>query len=414
MTSPAAFLRPLPQAPARTRLELQPWRRALPRRVPPFPDETTESYLGRVAAASNLDTEDLRRYLAGEKRARSAPLDIPALAVLAGVSEAALRHAMPELSSARQLATLGSMLGRPRPRFAAKGLACRSCAAIRCGGQDVTRWQTHENVICQRHRLWTHVQQGGTAAQLDLRDHPEILAANRLHRRLIRRLGRPTVHAAFESARLICNGWRRYSKDHRVGMDSRINALRGKETDAHAGDPAVAAAIYPQQVALTRLLASPAWSGPVLLEHPGTSPDTVSIGELGLELVDEEIMFLHPRATTAERQMLRESVLLRAKPGTRRFVNEIRRTVAPDYTWLPFSANNNCEPLAEWIKDQVRARGKPHRARFPLATARRGLHARALRGRLRHIHSPASARMRRFASTGGIIRRRVISAPISA
>jgi TniQ len=361
VTSPVAFLRPLPHAPARTRLELQPWPQALPRRVQPFPDETTESYLGRVAAASNLDTEDLRRYLAREKRARSAALDIPALAVLAGVSEAALRHAMPELSSARQLAALGSMLGRPRPRFAAKGLACRSCAAIRCGGQAVTRWQTHENVICQRHRLWTHVQRGGTAAQLDLRDHPGILAANRLHRRLIRRLGRTTVHAAFESARLICNGWRRYSQDHRTGMDSRINALRGKDTDAHAGDPAVAAAIYRQQVALTRLLASPAWIGPVLLEHPGTNPDTVAIGEIALDLVDEEIMFRRagdtPSVAPTERQMLREAVLLGAKPGTRQFVNEVRRTVAPEYTWLPFSANNNCEPLTEWIKDQVRARG---------------------------------------------------------
>jgi hypothetical protein len=341
---------------------MQPSPRALPRRVPPFPDETKESFLNRVAAASYLDTEDLRRYLAREKRARSASLDIPALAIFAGVSEMALRHAIPELSSPPHLAALGSVLGRPRPRFAANGLACRSCAAIRCGGQQaVTRWQTHENVICQRHRLWTHVQQGGIAAQLDLRDHPEILAANRLHRRLIRRVGRTAVHAAFESARLICNDWRLYSQDQRNSMNSQINGLRGKDTNAHAGDPAVAAAIYQQQVALTRLLASPGWSGPVLLEHPGTNPDKVAISDSTLAWIDDEVTFAckdaGPQPSPEERQMLREIVLLRGKPGTSRFVNEVRRTVAPGYTWLPLTSNNTCEPLAEWVKDQVRARG---------------------------------------------------------
>lgn len=355
-----ASLRPRPRAASQPRLELSPPRCALPHRVRPFPDEVTESYLDRLATANHLDTGDLRRYLAREKRARSAPLDVPALATLTGVPEAALRHAMPELSAPEELAVLGTMLGRPRPGFASQGPACRSCVAVRGGGPMVMRWHTHENVLCRRHRLWTHIRRGGSSGQLDLRDHPEIVAANSLHRRLIRRFGRTAVHTAFEEARLICYEWPRYSPDQRATMNNRINALYGRPTSVYAGDPAIDAAIYAQQVALTRLLASPAWASLILDDYPGDDAYTVGIGDLVLARLDDEIRGRQPSAGSAlsqpERELLREAVLLRERPGTRQFVNEVRRTVAPGYIWVPFEANNKCEPLAEWVKERVRAR----------------------------------------------------------
>jgi hypothetical protein len=75
-------------------------------------------------------------------------------------------------------------------------------------------------------------------------------------------------------------------------MNSQVNSLRGKDADPPAGDPVVADAIYRQQVALTRLLASPGWSGPVLLDHPGTNPDKVAISDSTLNWVDEKARFL--------------------------------------------------------------------------------------------------------------------------
>jgi hypothetical protein len=79
-----------------------------------------------------------------------------------------------------------------------------------------------------------------------------------------------------------------------------------------------------------------------------------------LARLDEEIRARHPAAgaalNRATRQRLREAVLLSDKPGSRQFINEVRRTVAPGYTWVPVAAYNTCEPLAEWVKEQVRAR----------------------------------------------------------
>jgi hypothetical protein len=101
----------LPRAGKVPRIEWYRYPRPLPRRVQPFPDETAESYLDRVADANFLDTRSLRTYRARERRALSAPLDVPVLAALAGVTEKALRHAIPEVSE-------GVYLGSP-PGYAA-------------------------------------------------------------------------------------------------------------------------------------------------------------------------------------------------------------------------------------------------------------------------------------------------------
>ena len=108
MTSTAVGL---PRAGKVPRIEWYRYPRPLPRRVQPFPDETAESYLDRVADANFLDTRSLRTYRARKRRALSAPLDVPVPAALAGVTEKALRHAIPEVSE-------GVYLGSP-PGYAA-------------------------------------------------------------------------------------------------------------------------------------------------------------------------------------------------------------------------------------------------------------------------------------------------------
>jgi hypothetical protein len=47
----------------------RPMTKPLPRRLQPFPDETAESYLDRVAGANFLETRNLRTCLARERRA---------------------------------------------------------------------------------------------------------------------------------------------------------------------------------------------------------------------------------------------------------------------------------------------------------------------------------------------------------
>jgi hypothetical protein len=354
---PVPVLQVQPLSAAQARLDLLPPRQPLPRTTRPFPDETAESYLDRLAQVNCLDGNDLRAYLAGDRRGLQAPLDIAALAVLAGLPEIALRRAMPELSSPGELAAFPWIAGRARPHAAVSGLACRRCAAGR-GVQPIYRWQTHENVICLRHQLWTHVPYRGPDAQLDLREHPEIWAANRQHRRLIRHFGRPAVHFAFVQARRICAEWYkdRGTRMYVRGLEKRLDALACTQ-HLMPGDPAEDAALYPNAVTLTRLLASPGWAGQILGEH---SSEQVGLDDLDLNLIDAEIDRLHPGAKSQmhwrDYQIQREAVLLAAMPGTLRFAREVRRTVAPDYVWLPVSYYNKCEPLAEWVRDRAKAR----------------------------------------------------------
>jgi hypothetical protein len=82
-------------------------------------------------------------------------------------------------------------------------------------------------------------------------------------------------------------------------------AFHGPDWQAAPASPTVAAAIYPQAVALTRLLASPHWQA---MSGPG--------------------------------------------PGDRRglFIAELRRTVAPHYRWPP--PYRPPDPLGTWINQR--------------------------------------------------------------
>ncbi len=124
-----------------------------------------------------------------------------------------------------------------------------------------------------------------SACQPSLCQHPEILTANVVHRRLIRRHGRHFTDATYATAVDICAGWRRRS-DH---DDSVRTLLWWFHPDAHEvrqSDPTVEAAAYPQVVAVMRVLTLPG-----IRELPFTVN------------------------------------------GTDRFIAEIRRTAASGYRW---------------------------------------------------------------------------------
>lgn len=94
--------------------------------------------------------------------------------------------------------------------------------------------------------------------QPDLSDQPDILRAHKLHLRLVRRLGRNAVATGYAFADYICRKWveQRLYDD---GFQARMDVFHGAGWQVHHADPTFAAAIYPQAVALTRLLASPRW-----------------------------------------------------------------------------------------------------------------------------------------------------------
>lgn len=283
--------------------------RPLPRFVATFRDETISSYLPRLAAANQLAPGTLRALLAGSDR-NDAPVPLARLAAVTGMPRAAFAHAMPQICTADELTGL-HIENRPRARKGWSFVACRRCTA----GRPVTRWALHDDVVCGRHRRWISEDQ----AQPDLTAQPEILTAHRRHRRLIRRHGRDTVMRAFRDAHHICIGWRLDNiRDH--GYAHRMEIFHGPgwrdrdDDETQTSD----AATYPQTVALTRLLASPYW---------------------------------------------RERILGKSWPWPDEFEAEVRRTVAPGYTWGNYPPirwrRDRDDPLLEWRSHTRRLESGP-------------------------------------------------------
>jgi hypothetical protein len=272
--------------------------RPLPRVAAPFRDETITSYLRRLAGANHIDPAALRRLLARSDR-KDAPVPLGRLAAVTGLPCRSLACAMPQICTAGELSGL-HVRDRPRARDGWSFTACRPCVA----GQPVTRWALHDDVVCGRHRRWISKDPD----QPDLTGQPEILRAHRRHRRLIRRHGQDPVMRAFRDARHICLGWR-LDGLRDPGFDRSMETFHGPGWDdrdewtPHTLD----AAAYPQSVALARLLASPYW---------------------------------------------RERILGSHWAGHDQFTAELRRAVAPDYTWdyrpPTRGRRDRDDPLLDW------------------------------------------------------------------
>jgi hypothetical protein len=321
--------------------------RPLPRVIAPFRDETITSYLHRLAGPNHIHPAGLRSWLAGSDR-KDAPVPLGRLAAVTGMPQRSLACAMPQICTAAELSGL-PIQNRPRARDGWSFTACRLCVA----GQSVTRWALHDDVVCYWHRRWISKDH----EQPDLTRQPEILLAHRRHRRLIRRHGRDPVMRAVRDARHICIGWRLDGLPG-PGFGRRMEIFCGPGWD----DPdewapqAFEAATYPQSVALARLLASPCW---------------------------------------------RERILGNHWAGHDQFTAELRRTVAPDYTWdypPPRWRRGRDDPLLEWRLDTRRLKFAPlppgHAWNLPetISPDRRGRHS--------HGH----AEKRRVTQIGGTIR----------
>jgi len=280
---------------------LPPVLRRLPRTVRPFPGETIASYISRLAHANRLDAKALRFYITG-RRHRTPPFPAGRLAIVTGYPVTTLRYAIPDLSFG-----YGSLdgsypngIGLPQHKTD-DGPPCRLCVLARGITLPVRCWKRPEDVVCLRHHRWTGP--GAGTDQPDLSAQPDILQAHKQHRRLVRRFGRDAVAFEFAIADQICRRWHEH-RQHDGGFRDRMLIFHGSGWQVSPASPTVAAAIYPQSVALTRLLASPYWQA---LSAP-SRPD---------------------------RQEL--------------FIAEVRRTVAPGYQWP--QPCRPADPLDSWITE---------------------------------------------------------------
>lgn len=276
--------------------------RPLPQSVKPFPGEIVSSYVGRLADVNRLDNTALLRYVTGTRQTNDVPVE--RLAIIAGVPRLVLERAIADLGNAK-LATK-HYLSYDRSvaiRTKVSGPACRLCAVVAGATRAITCWRPAEKVLCLRHRRWIG---SADTLQPSLDRQPDILKAHTQHLRLVRRLGREEVTAAFTVAADICRQWHD-RREHDEEFGRRIEIFHGPDWQVPPYHPTVAAAVYPQAVALARLLAVPYWK---------------SLG--------------------TDSSAMRGSL----------FAQEMRRTVAPSYQWP--QPRESKDPLFRWLIGDMR------------------------------------------------------------
>ena len=223
----------------------------LPARVAPITGETIASYLARVAAASHLPVTAITDVLPPWFAVRAAACDDLAspglvqpgvaghLAALTGITETALRHALPALA--------GSCGGRPPVRAA---LACRRCAARHgCHDPVPVHLPAHQRA-CEQHRTWL-----GRATQIDVTAAPGIISAARKAARLARQYGITSLLLAETTAR------KHAADGPRTRRRTAALAPANPGLDPQHPDMAQAAA-YPDTI---KMIAA-------ILREPGTPP----------------------------------------------------------------------------------------------------------------------------------------------
>jgi hypothetical protein len=237
-------------------------RRALPRTCRPAPDETTGSYLLRLAAVNRVTGPDLISYLTGSTSQSIAKVTLAALSTASGQPPLVLAYGLPELRS--QYPGQHAMAVRGRTLPAKPNVvrpACRRCAATRTA-ERIDMWYRHEHNVCLRHLLWIGPGAGDPRDQVDLAAHPGIVHAQVRYRHLIREHGHGIVHTAYHTARgiwetLIYRGW---GVPCALARDMRLPAWFGHQDWAgDPRDPVHQAATYPEVLTLTGLLVSPHW-----------------------------------------------------------------------------------------------------------------------------------------------------------
>ncbi len=213
------------------------------------------------------------------------------------------------LLSGHPLEQVHRMLFEPSPRWSSERRpACARCLARRGIHRVVDVAAADYQVACRRHQRWLHTSPD-PQHQYDLRPIPEILTAQRPHRRL----GHRTTAAhektrAFTEAQHVLFRWTAHgdwAEHRRRRLSHYIDIHRVRITEYR---PLIAMVNYPETVALARLFIDPGWT---------------------------------------------EVAAWRGPAGIRRFSAHVRERLR-----IPYEPSIGRDPLLEWIDAQRRRPGR--------------------------------------------------------
>lgn len=263
-------------------------------RVAPLSGEVTLSFVGRVASRYRLTAKELVGALIDAKRRPNLYTVRPdsevifnteARAVLAAfcrVPEEHLRHALPTWDTDLPTGKPGSGPAawiRTADTIAPTGPGCRACTATATKGAGTARrYLLPHGRVCPTHRCWmleTPVVDEATAVpgQLDLRNVPQIVAAQRRHVRLLRRY--PHTAEAFTTAQAVLASWWDKPWPEETAWPERLRQMT-HNTDAAWRGAARDAVTYPEAVTLTALLADPGVQAQLLADAGTHQPHALA------------------------------------------------------------------------------------------------------------------------------------------
>ncbi|MBN7445074.1 hypothetical protein DDK07_20000 [Mycobacteroides abscessus] len=204
--------------------------RPLPKTVAPFRDETVLSYVARLAHANHLATAQLRRYVAGTAHSHARP---QWLAVAAGHPEWVLRARLRGFAATERTYLNQTTSFRP---------LCRLCMARRGVHETVYCTLAPHITACQRHQLWIGPLAHSLGDQISLHHHLGVLAAARVHARLVHRYGDPEIRFTLRQARHFLSYW--------------ANAEQSVTNPFEQTSLSAPIAVYPELVAIGATLAA--------------------------------------------------------------------------------------------------------------------------------------------------------------
>lgn len=220
----------------------------LPVRVAPVTGETVASYLSAVAAACHLPARAITAVLPQWFAVRAAACDDLAgpglpqpggtaiLAALTGISQTALRRALPALAASGRSS-------RPPVRATT---ACRRCAALAGRDGPVPVHLPAHQKACARHQIWI-----GRTAQIGLTAAPGIIRACQRASRLASQHGVTALVLAETTARQQAGDTAGPSTPAR----QRATALASYSPRLDPEDPDIAdAACYPEIIAIAAVM----------------------------------------------------------------------------------------------------------------------------------------------------------------
>jgi hypothetical protein len=233
--------------------------RPLPRTVRPVHHETLDSYLGRLAAANGIPSEDLLAYLGATRTRRDRGL-LERLAVASRQPQPALLYALVELhhlGTGQEARDWRFSYPRRWNRHGHALPACRQCMAARGITSQVVVFIPFYQRVCPRHRRWL-----GQYQQVDVTGAAEIVQAHRQQRRIARRHGADRTSAADHGAAYVIDRWLRRSDPEGIHQRwmQRLDRLEVTSNILAFGDARLQAVVYPERTVLTGVLASRYWT----------------------------------------------------------------------------------------------------------------------------------------------------------